>query len=151
MCIFLKTVPAAVSNLLQSVGINNALSLIMSPVLWLLASLAFLFLYLLKIVILWPLMCFTAMTAVITTLIPVLMLTNPLFTPDIVTHGIMRVFHQLPYMWLEFILLSFMTDMLLCLRREYNREFGRACGFIYKSGRGQASGSGLTFKQRADP
>lgn len=154
MRIFLKTIPAAVSNYLQSVGIDNAFSAIILPVLWLLVSVACLFLYLFKIVLLWPLLFLTAVTAVIVTVIPVLILTNPLFTPDVATHGMIRLFHQLPYMWVAFVLLSLMADMLLFLRREYNREFARVCERIFRRDiiqAGELSGRGgdLTDKQRS--
>ncbi|MGC0808251.1 hypothetical protein WKG86_10045 [Pantoea agglomerans] len=154
MRIFLKTIPAAVSNFLQSVGIDNAFSAIILPVLWLLISVACLFLYLLKIVLLWPLLFLTAVTAVIFTVIPVLILTNPLFTPDVATHGMIRLFHQLPYMWVAFVLLSLMADMLLFLCREYNREFARVRDRIFRRDiiqAGELSGRGgdLTDKQRS--
>lgn len=154
MRIFLKTIPAAVSNFLQSVGIDNVFSAIILPVLWLLISVACLFLYLLKIVLLWPLLFLTAVTAVIFTVIPVLILTNPLFTPDVATHGMIRLFHQLPYMWVAFVLLSLMADMLLFLCREYNREFARVRDRIFRRDiiqAGELSGRGgdLTDKQRS--
>lgn len=154
MRIFLKTIPAAVSNFLQSVGIDNAFSAIILPVLWLLISVACLFLYLLKIVLLWPLLFLTAVTAVIFTVIPVLILTNPLFTPDVATHGMIRLFHHLPYMWVAFVLLSLMADMLLFLCREYNREFARVRDRIFRRDiiqAGELSGRGgdLTDKQRS--
>lgn len=154
MRIFLKTIPAAVSNFLQSVGIDNAFSAIILPVLWLLISVACLFLYLLKIVLLWPLLFLTAVTAVIFTVIPVLILTNPLFTPDVATHGMIRLFDQLPYMWVAFVLLSLMADMLLFLCREYNREFARVRDRIFRRDiiqAGELSGRGgdLTDKQRS--
>ncbi|MGC0788645.1 hypothetical protein [Pantoea agglomerans] len=148
MRIFFRTVQATVSNLLESVGINNAFSVILIPVLWALALFAFLFLYLIKIVFLWPFIFFTAVTAVFITVIPVLMLTNPLFTPDAAFEGMIRVFHQLPHLWVAFILLGLMADMLLFLSREYNREFVRAFDLICKRYGGQASGSDLILKQR---
>ncbi|ORM84297.1 hypothetical protein HA42_04740 [Pantoea deleyi] len=153
MRMFLKTIPAAVSNFLESVSLDNAFSAIMIPVLWLLILVAFLFLYLLRIVFLWPLIFFTATTAVIIILIPVLTLINPLFTPDVLTHGMMRVFHQLPSVWLALILLSLTADMLLFLHREHSREFAGVRDRIFRRGiiqAGERSGRGgdLTDKQR---
>ncbi len=127
MRIFIKTVPLAVSNLLRSLSVGSGLSAFFCSLIYMLRFVPFACMYLLKPLFLRPLMFFTAFMAVIIVVIPVLILANPLFTPEAAADGIIRIIHHLPAMWGAFILLSVLTDMLLLLSREYNRDFARAC------------------------
>ncbi|PWV83336.1 hypothetical protein C7426_12112, partial [Pantoea ananatis] len=75
------------------------------------------------------------------------------FTLSSACSGLLKVIHQFPEMWPVLILLSLQADMLLFLRREYNREFTRMRDRIY--GReivhaGSGCGGDLTHKQRGE-
>ncbi|WP_238493519.1 hypothetical protein [Pantoea ananatis] len=113
-----------------------------------------LFMYLLKPVFLWPLMFLSAVLTLLMMVVPVLLFASPVFTLSSACSGLLKIIHQFPEMWPVLILLSLQADMLLFLRREYNREFTRMRDRIY--GReivhaGSGCGGDLTHKQRGEP
>ncbi|WP_394546742.1 hypothetical protein [Pantoea ananatis] len=154
MRIFFRTVPVAAINLLQSLNAGRACKSLFLLLLSLLNYMLLLFMYLLKPVFLWPLMFLSAVLTILTMAVPVLLFASPVFTLSTACSGLLKVIHQFPEMWPVLILLSLQADMLLFLRREYNREFTRMRDRIY--GReivhaGSGCGGDLTHKQRGEP
>lgn len=154
MRIFFRTVPVAAINVLQSLNAGRAFKSLFLLLLSLLNYMFLLFMYLLKPVFLWPLMFLSAVLTILTMAVPVLLFASPVFTLSGACSGLLKVIHQFPEMWPVLILLSLQADMLLFLRREYNREFTRMRDRIY--GReivhaGSGCGGDLTHKQRGEP
>lgn len=154
MRIFFRTVPVAAINLLQSLNAGRACKSLFLVLLSLLNYMLLLFMYLLKPVFLWPLMFLSAVLTILMMVVPVLLFASPVFTLSSACSGLLKVIHQFPEMWPVLILLSLQADMLLFLRREYNREFTRMRDRIY--GReivhaGSGCGGDLTHKQRGEP
>ncbi|MCW0352322.1 hypothetical protein [Pantoea ananatis] len=154
MRIFFRTVPVAAINLLQSLNAGRACKSLFLLLLSLLNYMLLLFMYLLKPVFLWPLMFLSAVLTLLMMVVPVLLFASPVFTLSSACSGLLKVIHQFPEMWPVLILLSLQADMLLFLRREYNREFTRMRDRIY--GReivhaGSGCGGDLTHKQRGEP
>ncbi|UYL02985.1 hypothetical protein NG830_06515 [Pantoea ananatis] len=154
MRIFFRTVPVAAINLLQSLNAGRAFKSLFLLLLSLLNYMLLLFMYLLKPVFLWPLMFLSAVLTLLMMVVPVLLFASPVFTLSSACSGLLKVIHQFPEMWPVLILLSLQADMLLFLRREYNREFTRMRDRIY--GReivhtGSGCGGDLTHKQRGEP
>jgi|GEM_PF-2900148 hypothetical protein len=125
MRIFIRTVPVAAINVLQSLNAGRAFKSLLLLLLSLLNYVFLLFMYLLKPVFLWPLMFLSAVLTILTMAVPVLLFASPVFTLSSACSGLLKVIHQFPEMWPVLILLSLQIDMLLFLRREYNREFTR--------------------------
>ncbi|MGX9309605.1 hypothetical protein [Pantoea ananatis] len=153
MRIFFRTVPVAAINLLQSLNAGRAFKSLFLLLLSLLNYMLLLFMYLLKPVFLWPLMFLSAVLTLLMMVVPVLLFASPVFTLSSAWSGLLKVIHQFPEMWPVLILLSLQADMLLFLRREYNREFTRMRYRIY--GReivhaGSGCGGDLTHKQRGE-
>jgi len=153
MRIFLRTVPVAAINLLQSLNVGGAFSAVFKPLLNVLTYVLLLFMYLLKPVFLWPLMFFSVVLVILTMAVPVLLLASPLFTLGNAFSGLLKIIDQFPAMWPVFILLSIQIDMLLFLRREYNREFTRMRDRIYgreilQAGYLSGRGGDVTDRQR---
>lgn len=151
MRIFIRTVPVAAINVLQSLNAGRAFKSLLLLLLSLLNYVFLLFMYLLKPLFLWPLMFLSAVLTILTMAVPVLLFASPVFTLSSACSGLLKVIHQFPEMWPVLILLSLQIDMLLFLRREYNREFTRMRDRLLKreivhawSGRG----GDLTDKQR---
>ncbi|MGP0152614.1 hypothetical protein [Pantoea ananatis] len=154
MRIFFRTVPVAAINLLQSLNAGRAFKSLFLLLLSLLNYMFLLFMYLLKPVFLWPLMFLSAVLTILMMVVPVLLFASPVFTLSSACSGLLKVIHQFPEMWPVLILLSLQADMLLFLRREYNREITRMRDRIY--GReivhaGSGCGGDLTHKQRGEP
>lgn len=154
MRIFFRTVPVAAINLLQSLNAGRAFKSLFLLLLSLLNYMLLLFMYLLKPVFLWPLMFLSAVLTILMMVVPVLLFASPVFTLSSACSGLLKVIHQFPEMWPVLILLSLQADMLLFLRREYNREFTRMRDRIY--GReivhaGSGCGGDSTHKQRGEP
>lgn len=154
MRIFFRTVPVAAINLLQSLNAGRACKSLFLLLLSLLNYMLLLFMYLLKPVFLWPLMFLSAVLTLLMMVVPVLLFASPVFTLSSACSGLLKIIHQFPEMWPVLILLSLQADMLLFLRREYNREFTRMRDRIY--GReivhaGSGCGGDLTHKQRGEP
>ncbi|WP_288429206.1 hypothetical protein [uncultured Pantoea sp.] len=151
MRIFIRTFPVAAINVLQSLNSGRAFKSLFLLLLSLLNYMLLLFMYLLKPVFLWPLMFLSAVLTLFMMVVPVLLFASPVFTLSSACSGLLKVIHQFPEMWPVLILLSLQADMLLFLRREYNREFTRMRDRIY--GReivhaGSGRGGDLTDKQR---
>ncbi|MCW0331182.1 hypothetical protein [Pantoea ananatis] len=125
MRIFIRTVPVAAINVLQSLNAGRAFKSLFLLLLSLLNYVFLLFMYLLKPVFLWPLMFLSAVLTILIIAVLVLLFASPVFTLSSACSGLLKVIHQLPEMWPVLILLSLQIDMLLFLRREYNREFTR--------------------------
>ncbi|ERM15726.1 hypothetical protein V462_01830 [Pantoea ananatis 15320] len=154
MRIFFRTVPVAAINVLQSLNAGRACKSLFLLLLSLLNYMLLLFMYLLKPVFLWPLMFLSAVLTLLMMVVPVLLFASPVFTLSSACSGLLKIIHQFPEMWPVLILLSLQADMLLFLRREYNREFTRMRDRIY--GReivhaGSGCGGDLTHKQRGEP
>lgn len=154
MRIFIRTVPVAAINVLQSLNAGRAFKSLLLLLLSLLNYVFLLFMYLFKPVFIWPLMFLSAVMTILTMAVPVLLFASPVFTLSSACSGLLKVIHQFPEMWPVLILLSLQADMLLFLRREYNREFTRMRDRIY--GReivhaGSGCGGDLTHKQRGEP
>ncbi|WP_432413700.1 hypothetical protein [Pantoea allii] len=146
MRIFFRTVPVAAINVLQSLNAGRAFK---SLLLLLLSLLNYVFL--LKPVFLWPLMFLSAVLTILTMAVPVLLFASPVFTLSSACSGLLKVIHQFPEMWPVLILLSLQIDMLLFLRREYNREFTRMRDRLLKREivhAGSGRGGDVTDKQR---
>lgn len=146
MRIFFRTVPVAAINVLQSLNAGRAFK---SLLLLLLSLLNYVFL--LKPVFLWPLMFLSAVLTILTMAVPVLLFASPVFTLSSACSGLLKVIHQFPEMWPVLILLSLQIDMLLFLRREYNREFTRMRDRLIKREivhAGSGRGGDVTDKQR---
>ncbi|WP_246871176.1 hypothetical protein [Pantoea ananatis] len=110
-----------------------------------------LFMYLFKPVFIWPLMFLSAVMTLLTMAVPVLLFASPVFTLDSACSGLLKIIDQLPDMWPVLILLSLQFDMLLFLRREYNREFTRMRDRLLKREivhAGSGRGGDVTDKQR---
>ncbi len=125
MRIFFRTVPVAAINVLQSLNAGRAFKSLSLLLLSLLNYMFLLFMYLLKPVFLWPLMFLSAVMTLLTMAVPVLLFASPVFTLGSAFSGLQKIIDQIPEMWPVLILLSLQFDMLLFLRREYNREFTR--------------------------
>jgi hypothetical protein len=125
MRIFFRTVPVAAINVVQSLNAGRAFKSLFLLLLSLLNYMLLLFMYLLKPVFLWPLMFLSAVLTLLMMAVPVLLFASPVFTLSSACSGLLKVIHQFPEMWPVLILLSLQIDMLLFLRREYNREFTR--------------------------
>ena len=125
MRIFFRTVPVAAINVLQSLNAGRAFKSLSLLLLSLLNYMFLLFMYLLKPVFLWPLMFLSAVMTLLMMAVPVLLFASPVFTLGSACSGLLKIIHQFPEMWPVLILLSLQIDMLLFLRREYNREFSR--------------------------
>lgn len=125
MRIFFRTVPVAAINVLQSLNAGRAFKSLFLLLLSLLNYMFLLFMYLLKPVFIWPLMFLSAVLTLLTMAVPVLLFASPVFTLDSDCSGLLKIIDQFPDMWPVLILLSLQIDMLLFLRREYNREFTR--------------------------
>ncbi|MGX9311876.1 hypothetical protein ACWXWE_03755 [Pantoea ananatis] len=125
MRIFFRTVPVAAIIVLQSLNAGRAFKSLFLLLLSLLNYMLLLFMYLLKPVFLWPLMFLAAVLTILMMAVPVLLFASPVFTLSSAGSGLLKVIHQFPEMWPVLILLSLQIDMLLFLRREYNREFTR--------------------------
>ncbi|MER2046273.1 MAG: hypothetical protein ABS943_20880 [Pantoea agglomerans] len=151
MRIFFRTVPVAAINLLQSLNAGRACKPLFTLVYKLLNYMFLLFMYLLKPVFLWPLMFLSAVMTLITMAVPVLLFASPVFTLSSACSGLLKVIHQFPEMWPVLILLSLQIDMLLFLRREYNREFTRMRDRLLKREivhAGSDRGGDVTDRQR---
>ncbi|MFP3437857.1 hypothetical protein R0K18_08675 [Pantoea sp. SIMBA_133] len=151
MRIFFRTVPVAVINVLQSLNAGHAFKSLFLLLLSLLNYMFLLFMYLLKPVFIWPLMFLSAVMTFLTMAVPVLLLASPVFTLDSASSGLLKIIGQLPEMWPVLILLSLQFDMLLFLRREYNREFTRMRDRLLKREivhAGSGRGGDVTDKQR---
>ncbi|WP_332485744.1 hypothetical protein [Pantoea stewartii] len=111
--------------MLQSLNAGRAFKSLFLLFLSLLNYMFLLFMYLLKPVFLWPLMFLSAVLTLLTMAVPVLLFASPVFTLNSACNGLLKIIHQFPEMWPVLILLSLQIDMLLFLRREYNREFTR--------------------------
>ncbi|WP_246870850.1 hypothetical protein [Pantoea ananatis] len=114
-----------------------------------------LFMYLLKPVFLWPLMFLSAVLTLLTMAVPVLLFASPAFTLGNAFSGLLKIIDQFPAMWPVLILLSLQIDMLMFLRREYNREFKKMRDRIFirdicegQARQGSVRGGDLTDKQR---
>jgi len=125
MRIFFRTVPVAAINVLQSLNAGRAFKSLFLLFISLLNYMFLLFMYLLKPVFLWPLMFLSAILTLLTMAVPVLLFASPVFTLGSACSGLLKIIHQFPEMWPVLILLGLQIDMLLFLRREYNREFTR--------------------------
>jgi len=125
MRIFFRTVPVAAINVLQSLNAGRVFKSLFLLLLSLLNYMLLLLMYLLKPVFLWPLMFLSAILTILTMAVPVLLFASPVFTLGNACSGLLKIIHQFPEMWPVLILLSLQIDMLLFLRREYNREFSR--------------------------
>ncbi|PQK87712.1 hypothetical protein [Pantoea sp. SJZ147] len=151
MRIFLRTVPVAAINLLQSLNAVRAFKSLFLLLLSLLNYMFLLFMYLLKPVFLWPLMFLSAVLTLLMMAVPVLLFASPVFTLGNASSGLLKIIDQFPEMWPVLILLSLQIDMLLFLRREYNREFTRICDRIFRREivhAGAGRGGDVTDKQR---
>ncbi|REC88980.1 hypothetical protein [Pantoea ananatis] len=151
MRIFFRTVPVAAINVLQSLNAGRAFKSLFLLLLGLLNYMLLLFMYLLKPVFIWPLMFLSAVMTFLTMAVPVLLLASPVFTLDSASSGLLKIIGQLPEMWPVLILLSLQFDMLLFLRREYNREFTRMRDRLLKREivhAGSGRGGDVTNKQR---
>ncbi|WP_370620371.1 hypothetical protein [Pantoea ananatis] len=151
MRIFFRTVPVAAINVLQSLNAGRAFKSLLLLLLSLMNYVFLLFMYLLKPVFLWPLMFLSAVLTILTMAVPVLLFASPVFTLSSACSGLLKVIHQFPEMWPVLILLSLQIDMLLFLRREYNREFTRMRGRLSKREivhAGSGRGGDVTDKQR---
>ncbi|KNA27243.1 hypothetical protein ACO03_17290 [Pantoea ananatis] len=122
---FFRTVPVAAINVLQSLNAGRAFKSLFLLLCNLLNYMFLLFMYLLKPVFLWPLMFLSAVLTILMMAVPVLLFTSPVFTLSGACSGLLEIIHHFPEMWPVLILLSLQIDMLLFLRREYNREFTR--------------------------
>ncbi|MFB4363219.1 hypothetical protein RAC65_21455 [Pantoea sp. BS_8] len=111
--------------MLQSLNAGRAFKSLSLLLLSLLNYMFLLFMYLLKPVFLWPLMFLSAVMTLLTMAVPVLLFASPVFTLGSAFSGLQKIIDQIPEMWPVLILLSLQFDMLLFLRREYNREFTR--------------------------
>ncbi|KTS71883.1 hypothetical protein [Pantoea stewartii] len=125
MRIFFRTVPVAAINVLQSLNAGRAFKSLSLLLLSLLNYMFLLFMYLLKPVFLWPLIFLSAVMTLLMMAVPVLLFASPVFTLGSAFSGLQKIIDQIPEMWPVLILLSLQFDMLLFLRREYNREFTR--------------------------
>lgn len=151
MRIFIRTVPVAAINVLQSLNAGRAFKSLLLLLLSLLNYVFLLFMYLLKPVFLWPLMFLSAVLTILTMAVPVLLFASPVFTLSSACSGLLKVIHQFPEMWPVLILLSLQLDMLLFLHREYNREFTRMRDRLIRREIPQAGscrGVDVTDKQR---
>lgn len=151
MRIFFRTLPVAAINVLQSLNAGRAFKSLFLLLLSLLNYILLLFMYLLKPVFLWPLMFLSAVLTLLTMAVPVLLFASPVFTLSSACSGLLKVIHQFPEMWPVLILLSLQIDMLLFLRREYNREFTRMRDRLLKREivhAGSGHGGNVTDKQR---
>lgn len=151
MRIFFRTVPVAAINVLQSLNAGRAFKSLLLLLLSLMNYVFLLFMYLLKPVFLWPLMFLSAVLTILTMAVPVLLFASPVFTLSSACSGLLKVIHQFPEMWPVLILLSLQIDMLLFLRREYNREFTRMRDRLSKREivhAGSGRGGDVTDKQR---
>ncbi len=151
MRIFFRTVPVAAINLLQSLNAGRACKSLFLLLLSLLNYMLLLFMYLLKPVFIWPLMFLSAVLTLLMMAVPVLLFASPVFTLSSACSGLLKVIHQFPEMWPVLILLSLQIDMLLFLRREYNREFTRMRDRLLKREivhAGSGHGGNVTDKQR---
>ncbi|MGY2973482.1 hypothetical protein ACVWWU_003907 [Pantoea sp. PA1] len=151
MRIFFRTVPVAVINVLQSLNAGRAFKSLFLHLLSLLNYMFLLFMYLFKPVFIWPLMFLSAVMTLLTMAVPVLLFASPVFTLDSACSGLLKIIDQLPDMWPVLILLSLQFDMLLFLRREYNREFTRMRDRLLKREivhAGSGRGGDVTDKQR---
>jgi len=151
MRIFFRTVPVAVINVLQSLNAGRAFKSLFLHLLSLLNYMFLLFMYLFKPVFIWPLMFLSAVMTLLTMAVPVLLFASPVFTLDSACSGLLKIIDQLPDMWPVLILQSLQFDMLLFLRREYNREFTRMRDRLLKREivhAGSGRGGDVTDKQR---
>lgn len=151
MRIFFRTVPVAAINVLQSLNAGHAFKSLLLLLLSLLNYMLLLLMYLLKPVFLWPLMFLSAVLTLLTMAVPILLFASPVFTLGNASSGLLKIIDQFPEMWPVLILLSLQIDMLLFLRREYNREFTRIRDRLLKreivhAGSGHAGD--VTDKQR---
>ncbi|WP_432399767.1 hypothetical protein [Pantoea allii] len=151
MRIFFRTVPVAAINVLQSLNACRAFKSLLLHLLSLLNYIFLLFMYLLKPVFLWPLMFLSAVLTILMMAVPVLLFASPVFTLGNASSGLLKIIDQFPEMWAVLILLSLQIDMLLFLRREYNREFARMRDRLLRREivhAGSGRDGGLTDKQR---
>ncbi|WP_324029784.1 hypothetical protein [Pantoea sp. JZ2] len=155
MHIFFRTVPVAAINLLQSLNAGGAFNAVFKPLLKVLTYVLLLFMYLLKPVFLWPLMFLSAVLTLLTMAVPILLFASPAFTLGNAFSGLLKIIDQFPAMWPVLILLSLQIDMLMFLRREYNREFKKMRDRIFirdickgQARQGSVRGDDLTDKQR---
>jgi len=155
MRIFFRTVPVAAINLLQSLNAGRAFKSLYLLFLSLLNYMFLLFMYLLKPVFLWPLMFLSAVLTLLMMAVPVLLFASPVFTLGNASSGLLKIIDQFPEMWPVLILLSLQIDMLMFLRREYNREFTKMRDRIFIRGicerpvrQGSGRGADLKDKQR---
>ncbi|MGG6108142.1 hypothetical protein [Pantoea allii] len=151
MRIFFRTVPVAAINVLQSLNAGRAFKSLFLLLCNLLNYLFLLFMYLLKPVFIWPLMFLSAVLTLLMMAVPVLLFASPVFTLGNASSGLLKIIDQFPAMWPVLILLSLQFDMLLFLRREYNREFTRLRDRLLKREivhAGSGRGGDVTDKQR---
>ncbi|WP_029569434.1 hypothetical protein [Pantoea ananatis] len=151
MRIFFRTVPVAAINVLLSLNAGRAFKSLLLHLLSLLNYIFLLFMYLLKPVFIWPLMFLSAVLTILMMAVPVLLFASPVFTLGNASSGLLKIIDQFPEMWPVLILLSLQIDMLLFLRREYNREFTRMRDRLLRREivhAGSGRGGDVTDKQR---
>ncbi|MFB4363087.1 hypothetical protein RAC65_20785 [Pantoea sp. BS_8] len=137
--------------MLQSLNAGHAFKSLFLLLLSLLNYIFLLFMYLLKPVFLWPLMFLPAVLTLLMMAVPVLLFASPVFTLGSACSGLLKIIHQFPEMWPVLILLSLQIDILLFLRREYNREFMRMRDRVLRQEivyAGSGRGGDVTDKQR---